>query len=88
MEYTDAKEILQQAAAKALAAALGFRIQRNKWATLVCLLLKEIPERNIFMLKRMEKALRPYFELTNVILTCPCIILLEIILKFQVCYKS
>ncbi|KAF3947267.1 hypothetical protein CMV_026573 [Castanea mollissima] len=44
-------------------AALGFRVQCNKWAIIVCLLLGEIPERTIFMQKGMEQALRPNFEL-------------------------
>lgn len=66
MEYTDAKESLLQAARKAPIAALGFRVQCTKWAVIVRLLLGEIPERTVFMQKGMEKALRPYFELTNV----------------------
>ena len=66
LEYTDAKESLLQAARKAPVRARGFRIQCNKWAVIVRLLLGEIPERTIFMQKGMEKALRPYFELTNV----------------------
>jgi hypothetical protein len=66
LEYTDAKESLLQAARKAPVAAQGFRIQCNKWAIIVRLLLGEIPERTIFVQKGMEKALRPYFELTNV----------------------
>ncbi|MFS8016274.1 hypothetical protein Hanom_Chr15g01366621 [Helianthus anomalus] len=68
LEYTDAKESLLQAARKAPVAALGFRVQCNKWAVIVRLLLGEIPERTDFMQKGMEKALRPYFELTNVTL--------------------
>ncbi|CAA0816803.1 26S proteasome non-ATPase regulatory subunit 3 homolog A [Striga hermonthica] len=68
LEYTDAKESLLQAARKAPASALGFRIQCNKWAVIVRLLLGEIPERTVFMQKGMEKALRPYFELTNAVL--------------------
>ncbi|XP_061364843.1 probable 26S proteasome non-ATPase regulatory subunit 3 [Gastrolobium bilobum] len=67
LEYTDAKESLLQAARKAPVAAQGFRIQCNKWAVIVRLLLGEIPERTIFMQKGMEKALRPYFELTNAV---------------------
>ncbi|GER42348.1 26S proteasome non-ATPase regulatory subunit [Striga asiatica] len=66
LEYTDAKESLLQAARKAPISALGFRVQCNKWAVIVRLLLGEIPERTVFMQKGMEKALRPYFELTNV----------------------
>lgn len=66
MEYTDAKESLLQAARKAPAGARGFRIQCNKWAVIVRLLLGEIPERTVFMQKGMKKALTPYFDLTNV----------------------
>ncbi|XP_022567110.1 26S proteasome non-ATPase regulatory subunit 3 homolog A isoform X1 [Brassica napus] len=67
LEYTDAKESLLQAARKAPIAAIGFRIQCNKWAILVRLLLGEIPERSIFTHKGMDKALKPYFELTNAV---------------------
>ncbi|CBI37854.3 unnamed protein product, partial [Vitis vinifera] len=67
LEYTDAKESLLQAARKAPVSALGFRVQCNKWAVIVRLLLGEIPERTVFMQKGMEKALRPYFELTNAV---------------------
>ncbi|GKE21112.1 probable 26S proteasome non-ATPase regulatory subunit 3, partial [Tanacetum coccineum] len=70
LEYTDAKESLLQAARKAPIAALGFRVQCNKWAIIVRLLLGEIPERTVFMQKGMEKALRPYFELTNDVSYC------------------
>ncbi|KAF3956143.1 hypothetical protein CMV_018708 [Castanea mollissima] len=55
------------AAQKTPVAALGFRVQRNKWAIIVCLLLGEIPGRTIFMLKGMDQALRPSFELTNTV---------------------
>ncbi|KAL5643422.1 hypothetical protein ACJX0J_022346, partial [Zea mays] len=65
LEYTDAKESLLQAARKAPITACGFRIQCNKWAIIVRLLLGEIPERTVFMQKGMKKALIPYFELTN-----------------------
>lgn len=66
LEYTDAKECLLQAARKAPSTARGFRIQCNKWAVIVRLLLGEIPERTTFMQQGMQKPLRPYFELTNV----------------------
>nr|KYP44771.1 putative 26S proteasome non-ATPase regulatory subunit 3 [Cajanus cajan] len=67
LEYTDAKESLQQAARKAPSAARSFRILCNKWAVIVRLLLGEIPERTVFMQRGMDKALRPYFELTNAV---------------------
>ncbi|KAK8518677.1 hypothetical protein V6N13_018044 [Hibiscus sabdariffa] len=69
LEYTDAKECLLQASRKAPVAAIGFRVQCNKWAIVVRLLLGEIPERTVFMQNGMEKALRPYFELTNAVRT-------------------
>ncbi|KAJ6813974.1 putative 26S proteasome non-ATPase regulatory subunit 3 [Iris pallida] len=67
LEYTDAKESLLQAARKAPVAARGFRIQCNKWAVIVRLLLGEIPERTVFMQNGMKKSLTPYFELTNAV---------------------
>eukprot|EP00250_Pteridium_aquilinum_P002098 c12300_g1_i1 orf=160-1653(+) len=67
LEYTDAKDSLLQAARKAPAKARGFRIQCNKWAAIVRLLLGEIPERTTFMQPGMKKALKPYFELTNAV---------------------
>ncbi|KAL2641872.1 hypothetical protein R1flu_009459 [Riccia fluitans] len=67
LEYTDAKECLLQASRKAPSTARGFRIQCNKWAVIVRLLLGEIPERTTFMQQGMQKALRPYFELTNAV---------------------
>jgi 26S proteasome regulatory subunit N3 len=91
LEYTDAKESLLQAARKAPVASLGFRIQCNKWAIIVRLLLGEIPERSIFTQKGMEKTLRPYFELTNVssifftFLTYALIKVFLLILLFKFC---
>ncbi|KAM3376789.1 putative 26S proteasome non-ATPase regulatory subunit 3 isoform X3 [Capsicum galapagoense] len=67
LEYTDAKDCLLQAARKGPTTAVGFQIQCNKWAIIVHLLLGEIPERTVFTQRRMEKALRPYFELTYAI---------------------
>ncbi|WVZ65738.1 hypothetical protein U9M48_015054 [Paspalum notatum var. saurae] len=67
LEYTDAKESLLQAARKAPTSARGFRIQCNKWAIIVRLLLGEIPERTVFMRQGMKAALMPYFELTNAV---------------------
>ncbi|KAG6554271.1 hypothetical protein Mapa_004187 [Marchantia paleacea] len=67
LEYTDSKECLLQAARKAPSTARGFRIQCNKWAVIVRLLLGEIPERTTFMQQGMQKPLRPYFELTNAV---------------------
>ncbi|KAG6774756.1 hypothetical protein POTOM_022125 [Populus tomentosa] len=65
LEYSDAKERCVQAAQIAPVAARSFRIQCNKLAVLVRLLLGEIPERTILTQSGMQGALRPYFELTN-----------------------
>ncbi|KAF6258690.1 26S proteasome regulatory complex [Scenedesmus sp. NREL 46B-D3] len=45
LEYTEAKEVLQQASRKAPTCAHGFRVACNKWLILVRLLLGEVPER-------------------------------------------
>ncbi|MFS8016264.1 hypothetical protein Hanom_Chr15g01366491 [Helianthus anomalus] len=66
LEYTDAKESLLQAARKAPVAALGFRVQCNKWAVIVRLLLGEIPERTVFMQKGMEKACKATLGATGI----------------------
>lgn len=66
LEYSDAKDCLQQAARKAPIIARGFRIECAKWQALIRLLLGEIPERTLFMAPGMRKALLPYFQLTNV----------------------
>eukprot|EP00245_Coleochaete_scutata_P001348 TRINITY_DN11652_c0_g2_i1.p1 TRINITY_DN11652_c0_g2~~TRINITY_DN11652_c0_g2_i1.p1 ORF type:complete len:467 (+),score=77.92 TRINITY_DN11652_c0_g2_i1:189-1589(+) len=67
LEYTDAKEYLQQALRKAPQVARGFRIACTKWSAIVRLLLGEIPERTTFMQPDMKSALVPYFELTNAV---------------------
>lgn len=80
LEYTDAKECLLQAARKAPTSARGFRIQCTKWAVIVRLLLGEIPERTTFMQQGMRKALRPYFELTNVCISTKSLLVMDSVL--------
>lgn len=67
LEYSEAKDCMQQALRKAPAAALGFRTDCAKWHVLIRLLLGEIPERSIFVAQGMRRALVPYFELTNAV---------------------
>ncbi|GAB4816156.1 hypothetical protein N2152v2_003202 [Parachlorella kessleri] len=67
LEYTDAKDCLQQAARKAPPAARGFRVTVHKWLVLVRLLLGEIPERTEFTAPELEVPLRPYFEVTQAV---------------------
>jgi 26S proteasome regulatory subunit N3 len=43
-----------------------FGCRCTKWATIVRLLLGEIPERTTFIQPGLREALKPYFELTNV----------------------
>eukprot|EP00882_Tetradesmus_deserticola_P014365 GHRQ01015276.1.p1 GENE.GHRQ01015276.1~~GHRQ01015276.1.p1 ORF type:complete len:403 (+),score=216.15 GHRQ01015276.1:614-1822(+) len=64
LEYTEAKEVLQQASRKAPTCAHGFRVACNKWLILVRLLLGEVPERVEFSAPGMRTPLAPYFELT------------------------
>lgn len=67
LEYSEARDCLQQAARKAPGSALGFLIAANKWLIVVRLLLGEIPERAEFSAHGMRAALRPYFELTTAV---------------------
>ncbi|CAD7701021.1 unnamed protein product [Ostreobium quekettii] len=65
LEYTDARDSLQQAMRKAPIVAHGFRITVSKWLVLVSLLLGEIPEMLEFTQQGMKKALHPYFQLAG-----------------------
>jgi len=67
LEYTEAKECLQQAARKAPGVAKGFRTTVNKWLIVVRLLLGDVPERTDFSQQGMTKALDPYFKLTQAV---------------------
>lgn len=64
LEYSEAKECLQQALRKApQAGALGFRAACNKWLVVVQLLLGEVPERSVFRQEGLQAALEPYYRL-------------------------
>eukprot|EP01025_Chloroclados_australasicus_P038760 TRINITY_DN40049_c0_g1_i1.p1 TRINITY_DN40049_c0_g1~~TRINITY_DN40049_c0_g1_i1.p1 ORF type:complete len:538 (-),score=47.83 TRINITY_DN40049_c0_g1_i1:102-1598(-) len=67
LEYTEAKESLQQSLRKAPSSALAFRVIVSKWLIIIRLLLGEIPERVGFTQPGMEVALKPYFELTQAV---------------------
>ncbi|KAK9786301.1 hypothetical protein WJX73_008975 [Symbiochloris irregularis] len=64
LDYTGAKDNLQQAARKAPVIAVGFRTTVAKWLVLVRLLLGEIPERIDLTQPGLSAALHPYFCLT------------------------
>ena len=63
LEYTEARDSLQQALRRAPELARGFRITLHKWLAVVQLLLGEIPARTHFTVPGMRGALRPYFDL-------------------------
>ncbi|GMH40864.1 hypothetical protein BSKO_08768 [Bryopsis sp. KO-2023] len=67
LEYTDARDCLQQAIRKAPNSAHGFRITVSKWLIIVSLLLGEIPEMTEFTQQGMKKALEPYFQLARAV---------------------
>lgn len=62
LEYSEAKDCLQQAARKAPTSAVGFRLAVHKWLVLVRLLLGEVPDRTEFTAPDMAATLAPYFE--------------------------
>jgi 26S proteasome regulatory subunit N3 len=65
LEYTDAKESLQQAVRKAPSSADGFKVSATQWLIVVRLLLGEVPERQEFDLPGLGGILDPYLELTQ-----------------------
>lgn len=67
LDYTDAKDCLQQAVRKAPAVAHGFRVMVSKWLVVVRLLLGEIPEHSEFQQLGLQKPLLPYFALTQAV---------------------
>ncbi|GFR43460.1 hypothetical protein Agub_g4543 [Astrephomene gubernaculifera] len=67
LEYSEAKDCLQQALRRAPAIAHGFRLECAKWLILVRLLLGEIPDRPEFAAPGMSRPLQPYFELTQAV---------------------
>ena len=69
LEYTEARDSLQQALRRAPEMAHGFRITIHKWLAVVQLLLGEIPPRTHFTVPGMRGALRPYFDLAAAVRT-------------------
>ncbi|GJQ09964.1 hypothetical protein GpartN1_g1755.t1 [Galdieria partita] len=66
LDYSEAMRCLLQALRKAPQnSALGFRIQAQKFAVLVQLLMGEVPERKTFLQEGMQKALVPYLQLAR-----------------------
>ena len=69
LDYTEARDCLQQAVRKSPSAAHGFLIVAHKWLIIVRLLLGDIPERTLFRAKGFRKALAPYLDLTQAVRT-------------------
>mmetsp|Transcript_13646 Transcript_13646/g.23982 ORF Transcript_13646/g.23982 Transcript_13646/m.23982 type:complete len:500 (-) Transcript_13646:384-1883(-) len=67
LQYSEARDCLQQASRKAPLAALAFRASADKWLVLVRLLLGEVPERAEFSVHGLAALLRPYYELTQAV---------------------
>jgi 26S proteasome regulatory subunit N3 len=68
LDYSDAFTKLTQSARKAPQnAALEFRVVCAKLTIIVQLLLGEVPERSVFNTVGMQKALLPYFQLTQTV---------------------
>jgi len=69
LDYADAYARLMQAIRKAPeSSGLGFRIQAIKLATVVELLLGEIPNRNTFFQQDLAKHLFPYYRLVQTVI--------------------
>jgi len=69
LDYADAYARLMQAIRKAPeSSALGFRIHALKLATVVELLMGEIPNRNTFFALDVAKHLQPYYRLVQTVL--------------------
>ncbi|EFN58026.1 hypothetical protein CHLNCDRAFT_20545 [Chlorella variabilis] len=67
LEYSEAKDCLQQAVRKAPTSAVGFRVAVAKWLVLVRLLLGEVPDRTEFTAPDTAAPLAPYFDLTQAV---------------------
>jgi len=67
LRYSDAYRALLQAVRKAPTAAVGFRAKAHKFATVVQLLMGDIPERASFAAPELRRALAPYLALTRAV---------------------
>ena len=67
LEYSEARDCLQQAVRKAPSGASGFRVAANKWLVVVRLLLGDVPERTLFRARGYRRPLAPYLELTQAV---------------------
>eukprot|EP00177_Eucheuma_denticulatum_P003897 GFKZ01007048.1.p1 GENE.GFKZ01007048.1~~GFKZ01007048.1.p1 ORF type:complete len:525 (-),score=79.72 GFKZ01007048.1:1937-3511(-) len=68
LDYSDALWNLQQAMRKAPQnTALGFRTSTQKFIIIVQLLTGEVPTRDIFRQSQMQRALRPYLNITQAV---------------------
>jgi len=67
LDYTEARDCLQQALRKAPGVARGFRATNLKWLTLVRLLLGEVPDRMELTQAQTMTAMAPYIALTQAV---------------------
>eukprot|EP00884_Botryococcus_braunii_P008416 jgi/Botrbrau1/17576/Bobra.0166s0020.3 len=88
LDYTDAKDCLQQASRKAPTLSHAFRITVAKWLALVRLLLGEIPEHSELTAIGLRDALRPYFELTQAVRSGDLTAFRAVAEKYQAVYRA
>ncbi|KFM25452.1 26S proteasome non-ATPase regulatory subunit 3-like protein A [Auxenochlorella protothecoides] len=67
LDYSEAKECLQQAVRKAPLTATGFRVAATKWLTVVRLLLGETLDRGELTRGELARHLAPYLALTQAV---------------------
>ncbi|KAL6766567.1 RPN3 [Auxenochlorella protothecoides x Auxenochlorella symbiontica] len=67
LDYSEAKECLQQAVRKAPLTATGFRVAATKWLTVVRLLLGESLDRGELTRGELARHLAPYLALTQAV---------------------
>uniref|UniRef100_A0A7R9V4F1 PCI domain-containing protein n=1 Tax=Chlamydomonas euryale TaxID=1486919 RepID=A0A7R9V4F1_9CHLO len=88
LEYTDAKDFLQQAARKAPSTALGFRVAASKWLILVRLLLGEVPDLQEFALPVLGSSLKPYLDLTTAVRSGDLVSFAEVAKQHETVFRA
>jgi len=88
LDYTDAKECLQQASRKAPAVAHGFLVAVYKWLILVRLLLGEVPDRQEFAQPGLGRALQPYLELTQAVRSGDLVAFGQVAAKYENLFRA
>lgn len=88
LDYTEAKDCLQQAVRKAPSSALGFRVAASKWLILVRLLLGEVPDRIEFALPGLGSALEAYLKLTQAVRSGDLVTFGEVAKQYESVFRA